>query len=206
MKKTILMLCLLFAVFACSKDDSASEDDSNITSQFYFSATIDGEPVLFQHEVDGCYNGTSHYSTSVDDGYHYGEGMLFMQLSAPVRSMGVMVVKAFPDYADCQDLDNLFQAGNYPMGVSAYETSTDLKDGVVIFYTDDEGVYWASDLEGTSALDGSFELTSYTDYATMQSSKAMKGKFSCTLYDGNGHSKILTQGKISSVCLHCSLD
>jgi len=206
MKKTILALCLLFSAFACSKNDSSDEDNLGITSDFYFSAKIDGEQVLFQHEVDGCYNGVSHYATSIDAGYHYGEGMLFMQLTVPVRSMGVMLVKEFSDVADCQDLDNLFQTGNYDLGVSAYETLTDLKDGVVIFYTDEDGVYWSSDLGGTAALNGSFELTSYTDYSTTQSSKVMKAKFSCTLYDGNGNSKTLTEGKISSVCLHCSLD
>jgi hypothetical protein len=203
MKRTIYLVLIFLACFACKKDDPTEELDDDITSDFYFTATIDGVKVLIQEGIDGYANGSGAGGGSTPDGFQQEQGAVFLGL--PNGYVAVVILKTFPERPDqCSQMDGMFHIGSYPFGQTSRSTEEDGKDGVAIFYMDADGVYWSSDYEPATQSGSSFEITEYTDFTTMFSSKIMKAKFNCTLYDGEGHSKTLTNGEIRSKCLYCN--
>lgn len=203
MKRTIYLILILLACFACKKDDPAEETDDNITSDYYFAATINGEKMLIQEGIDGYANGTSAGGGSTPDGFQQEQGAVF--LGGPNGYVAVVIAKTFPERPDqCSQMDGMFHIGSYPFGQTSMSTEDNGKDGAVIYHIDADGVYWSSGYEPATQSGSSFEITEYTDFKTIFSSKIMKAKFNCTLYDGEGHSKTLTNGEIRSKCLYCN--
>lgn len=204
MKHPIYFLLLILACFACTKDDTTEEQDFDITSDYYFAAIIDGEKTLIQHQVDGYGNGVSMGGGTTPNGFQQEQGMIFIKGITPHYSAGAVILKNFSDRpSECSKMDAMFHIGSYPFGKVSLSTEENGKDGIVIYSVDAEGVHWSSDMAPATQSGSSFEIVEYIDFTDIYSSKIMKAKFNCMLYDGKGHSKTLTKGVIRSKSLYC---
>lgn len=207
MKKTIYLILLLVACFACTKEDTEEKQEQkfDITSDYYFAAIIDGEETLIQHNVEWYGNAISSGGGTTPNGYQQNQGMIFIQGLTPNNSAGVVILKNFPDRpSECSQMDAMFHIGSYPFGLTSLSTEETGKDGIMIFCVDADGVSWTTENAPATQSGSSFEITEYIDFKDAYSSKIMKAKFNCMLYDGKGHSKTLTKGVIRSKCLNCS--
>jgi hypothetical protein len=206
MKKTLYLVLILLAGFACKKDDPVEEDpDFDVTSDYYFAAVIGGEKVVRQEGVDGYLNGTAFGGGTTPDGYQHAEGMVFLKSFSQDGVVGVYLFKTFTEPPlDCPKVDGMFHLGAYNFGQASSSSDSKGKDGVVIYYVDQDGVSWSSGQSPAMQNGSSFEITEYTDLVSFTTSKVMKAKFKCTLYDLDGNSKKLAKGEIRSKCLNCN--
>lgn len=206
MKHPIYLVLLLLACFACTKDepDEKQEQDFDITSDYYFAAIIEGENTLIQHYVDGFTNNVNRGGGTTPNGCQQRQAMIFIKGLMPNYSAGAFILKNFSDWPECSQMEAMFYVGSYPFGQTNNSTNENGKDGIVIYSVDAEGVYWSSDMAPAIQSGSSFEITEYIDFADTYSTKIMKAKFNCMLYDGKGHSKTLTKGVIRSKCLYCN--
>nr|WP_321355552.1 hypothetical protein [uncultured Draconibacterium sp.] len=77
-------------------------------------------------------------------------------------------------------------------------------DGGVVYYVDNEGVFWSSGLSPATQNSSAFEITEYVDLDLPIASKVVKAKFNCTLYDGNGNSKTIRNGEARAMIFSCN--
>lgn len=204
MKLAICLFLLILACSACTKDETDETKDLDITSDYYFTAIIDGERTLIQDHVDGYGNGVSGGGGSTLNGFQQNQGMIFIKGLSSTYSAGVVILKNFPDMPmECSKMEEMFHTGSYPFGKTSLSDEDTGKDGIMVYWVDADGVCWSSDLAPATQKGSLFEVTEYIDFADTYSSKIIKAKFNCMLYDGKGHSKTLTKGVIRSKCFYC---
>lgn len=212
--------CVLFASIlslSCEKEDennnnnntttssttsttSSTTSTSSNSSSYYFSATIDGKSVSLSDASSG-YEVTLGSSSS--GGYfHYEEQYSYFLNSyeTPTNSGGIEICKIFSysetengNYPSCTQIKAMFKTGSYTF-------SKGDSDGVKVIYYDENGTLWSSAL-GTAEQTGS--VFTVSDHSTTAYGAVTTATFNCKLYDGNGNSKTLTNGKFKSYTVTC---
>jgi len=206
-----LLLALVFS-YGCSSSptDSTSSADDQITAGYYIQANVDGTIVTNQivqnnasFGIGESFHGSGH-ETTTGDGYMEVQKFSFVKVDITslttdpsYHSLVVGFVKVFPEQPFDSDLDALITMGSMEYGSEQAE-----RDGVVIQWVDAAGTLWSSDLGAADQTGSSFTVTTNTkiEYQPGQSVYGQyitRGTFSCTLYDGNGNSIHIRDGRFT---------
>ncbi|WP_321375902.1 hypothetical protein [uncultured Draconibacterium sp.] len=206
MNKVIYLLSITLFLLACSKDENETEEitEFEITAEYYFVATIDGEKVQLEYNIDGYGNGPISGGGTNNGGYQYYDGTVFMKGLSANNSAGVIFLKTFSDSPWCNQILEMYNTGTYNYGIESLSEEENGKDGALIYYVNNDGVQWSSGFLPATQNNSSFHLLEYTDLQTFYSNKVMKAEFECTLYNSNGDSKELTNGEVKGMCVSCS--
>ncbi|MCB9334809.1 MAG: hypothetical protein H6586_01555 [Flavobacteriales bacterium] len=209
----VLSLVLTTIMSSCSKDEDSTPDStvsvvSNPTggtggtiptSDYYFRINVDGTEVLFQSGINNYASAAGESGGSATAGYREEQSSQLQQVFSSTNIGGYTVVKVLATQpTQCSDLSSIFNIGVQPFGSTINETN-----GVVVFYVDGSGVYWSTDLGVGTQTGSNFEITELSTNSGIESEKITKAIFNCTLYDGNGNSKTVTNGLIRSFSLQC---
>ena len=207
MKKIFASLALLLlmnvAFLSCKKTDN-NQNNNSITSSFYFTADINGTKVTYEDGKNGYGSGAGASSGTIPAGCEKEQSLIIRALSVR-ECAGVLILKTFSDcIVQCSELKTMFHVGTYTYGKGSRSTSQNGIDGVVVYYVDKDGVQWFSDKGTATQTNSSFKIVEHIDNTDGYSAKITKATFNCTLYDGNGNSKTLTNGEIrgrSDTCM-----
>ena len=214
-KLVVIGLVLTTIMYSCSKDeDSTPEPTVSVaptptptgggggttpTSDYYFRINVDGTEKLFQSGINNYASAAGEGGGSATAGYREEQSSQLQQVFSSANIGGYTVVKILATQpTQCSDLSSIFNLGVQPFGSTINETN-----GVVVFYVDGSGVYWSTDLGAATQTGSNFEITELSANSGIESEKITKATFNCTLYDGNGNSKTVTNGLIRSFSLQC---
>lgn len=209
-----LSIALTTIMFSCSKDKDDTEPAPVVpvvpvvptggggttpTSSYYFRINLDGTEILFQSGINNYASAAGESGGTGSSLYREEQSSQLQQVFSGTNIGGYTIVKMLPTQPTlCSDLGTVFN-----LGTQSYGSTINEVNGVVVFYVDGSGVYWASDF-GTAIQTGSnFNITELINNSGIESEKISKATFNCTLYDGNGNSKVVTNGLIRSFSLQC---
>jgi hypothetical protein len=160
--------------------------DTAITdSTLYTDFTIDGQRFL-------NISGKNNYSFSWDSHYFF--------LSSAAGNNQLTTQRDFFIYDSAGPDIKLQRLAFYAPGNYSYEKMlTSQEDGVRIFFTDVNGKLWQTDLGTANQTNSSFIITKATAIHRLSddliTGVLFEASFNCTLYDGLGNYKTLTNGK-----------
>ena len=181
----MLMCIVLFS--SCKKD--SKDPDKVSDEEYYFSAKLDGQAILFEVDATGNVQMSNSIDASIgapDCTYSYGCSMgTFDPIDAPYFEV------YFPDLfsGDCANVDQAF-SGLYHTGNFAFG---ELTGQVIIRYWDGTDL-WTSNSNGQ--VNASFEVTASerqdTPFGIYQK---VSGKANCKVFNLSGASKKLEEVK-----------
>lgn len=204
----------LSAVAGCSDSTNPDTNDNGtnppaLTAEYYVQAKIngtyetqqlqDGPTVYISPGYEGSRGGSNSggyivAQRSFFSRITYGSGGI-PELDPTYRSIGILGIRNYPSQPPTSQYNLLFRQGSMPFG--NYENEV---DGVEIRWRDAAGTNWATGFGSGDQTGSSFTVTSYTPITVAggQSVSAhykVIGTFSATLYDSNGNSMPITDGK-----------
>jgi hypothetical protein len=168
-----------------------------LTSNYYFQANIDGTWVTFQSNNSTLFAGFGSASRSVGDTIKGYQETSYIEDINELNGGGIGSIGTNKLYElDSLDLFNLFTLGSKQYGrFDDGNIISNFANGGVVHYIVN-GVNWASDKGVATQTGSTFTITEFSDNNTdFYSEKIVAGTFSCKLYDGNGGTKTLTNGK-----------
>ena len=197
---TLLALLLLSSsvFYSSCKDDP---DPNEITSEYYFQATIDGQLTTFQFELNDYINiiGDWGQGSNAAGENQYVPFTCIASQDALTQSDGINnsgaigVIIATTDNLDPQGTGDRIVAGDIGYGVRSYSDTEEATPGGFISYVDGGGTEWTSNGDQSN---GSFRITEYVDFDDPNAftHKVITAEFSGTLYNGSGGSVSITDG------------
>ncbi len=204
MKYHIILALILMGLLSCKKNTPTPAPvvtPAPVTipqPNFYFKATIDGQPVDL-NDLDIAYgSGAGQSKTSSDQ---HEQSMVVNNNLSSYPSGGALIVKTFSASVEkCSQVESMFSTQKYP----AANLFTGI-DGASIYYIDEAGKYWSSSADSNSTQPNwKFEITSHTLLSNDSFAKYLtEASFECTLYDANGNTKSLTNGLLKSRSVQC---
>jgi hypothetical protein len=211
------LLILISFLYACSKESSEPVYPptsttiqvklNNVDTTIYFKATNNGTAI--QLYPDTIYtNVIGDSSRKVPSGNEYNPFSFVVKINSkttPVsytypNSGGISFIFDTTGISNSTAYRNLIQVKAYSYGKISTKTTTKGVSGARVFYTDINGVVWASDKGLADQTGSSFVVNSYIDYTDPRAPgtyKKIKVSFSCKVYDGLGNFKIFTNGSFS---------
>lgn len=205
MKKICTLFTFLLlshvAFLSCKK---AVSNQNAITSSFYFTAVIDGTKVTYEDGKNGYGSGVGASGGTVPAGCQK-EQSLNIRAYVAKKCGGVAILKTFADCnIECSLIKGMFHLGTYTYGKRSMSTNQNGVDGAAVYYVDNNGTLWSSDYGAATQTNSNFSITEHIDNTNDDYSVSItKATFNCTLYDGNGNSKTLTNGEIRSRSVVC---
>lgn len=209
----LAVLSTALAMSACSDNSPTDNNDDGdnvtpITAQYYIQANMNGKTVTYQ--TAGLSNGQigqSMNSRTTSDGpkvlvvqeYAFNK-MTFANGDFTVDTLAdcprITVIKHFDDTPYGEELDDLVRSS---MSFGGERPPT---DGVQIAWTDGSGKRWCSSWGSGDQTGSSFKVTEHTkiEYQIGQPLDGRynsKGTFTCKLYDAQGNSMTVKDGKFS---------
>ncbi|KAA9339957.1 hypothetical protein [Adhaeribacter soli] len=199
-----LLLSFSLILFGCQTEEEPAITYPASRSEFYFSGLIDSKKILIEDGIHGFRSDATSQGT-LGNGYYVEEQSLSLTNSGSSKSAGFVLVKTFGSKpTGCNFTEGMFRLGSYTFGHSPDSTNDIPLDGVVIYFTDNNGKYWSSDL-GTGNQSGSmFRIVEHYPNSDGSSQMISKAQFSCNLYDGLGNVKTLMDGEAKGRTVFCN--
>jgi hypothetical protein len=208
MRQFHTLLTILFTSSLLLLSCRDQDDPDTITKDYYFQADIDGETVTFQ-EGRFDYINTVHdlYPGQASTDYVYVPLTRFAKVAAVdnptaanlANSGSVGFIGLAPaQLTSVEAYAQLVTTGQTGMGfIPEDSTATGFAGGFVSFH-DANGVEWNSS-NGAAAV-GSVVVTEYTTFVDNNrfpaTQRIVAATFNCTLFNSQGESKDLTNGKV----------
>ncbi|HET6226922.1 MAG TPA: hypothetical protein VFF27_11625 [Bacteroidia bacterium] len=176
---------------------NSPESDSVITPySFYFQGIFDGQPISYQVGVDTYEYGFGHSNTS-----HTPLNPIITETASiyswsRIPAAGIGIRKKFKIAPTPAQRDSMFLVQSYP-----YYNTPDSTEGAVVFIQDSRGVEWSTDLGSGDQTGSTFQIVEQIKDIVPQTRAITKAVFSCKLYDGKGHSKMLMSGSFRGRCI-----
>lgn len=203
-------------VSSTSNDNKGVDGSENAGTalNYYFKANISTVPINFTQGVDGYLSIAIDTGTvvadptleSTDDFQAAQAGQISIEGNTN-NSGGIMILKTFNDLTSSEQisLENYrtlyaLKSYNYGARVANSNQRTGV-DGAIVYYTDNNGVYWATDLGTADQTGSTFEITENLG-ASGDAKSIIKATFSCKLYNDAGGMKILTNGEFRGLTLY----
>lgn len=205
MKKTIFLAGVLLLCFACSKDDQEFESIYDVSSDYYFAASIDGVPLIIEVDYENYFNFNFDDRVETTNGFLAYKGSFFEGIEEESGELAsVFFMKTFEtEPTDCAELSTILTVGqNDYSGMTSFEDLT-VSDGVAIHYVDGNGVEWDSASRDGTPSEGNFRVTEITKYKNDPTTCVVKARFNCTLFNEYGTSVELTNGEFSALFSSC---
>lgn len=201
MKKTkilILSLLCLTLVIGCKKKDTSDLEPTSFyttgldVNSFY--GTIDGIDYEYIEQQDDVSGGvgtnkvlnvgsysTAKYSTNL---YYYDNDEDIAGVD--IGTLGFIASDDTPTNSEFEDF----------VKKGVYNYSIDAEDGIEFFWMDDNGTEWSTSLGTANQTGSSFEIVEVKETTSFFGDYTItfRATFNCTLYDGTGQKKVLTNG------------
>lgn len=190
---------------SCKKDEPVTPVNtitngggSSSTSARHVTFTLDGITKTLESGVNSVTNSVEEMGSGTINNYVMINGGTFLDMTA-YEKISIHLIKGFVGSPTSQEKEDMFVAGSYGYGK---EYASPLIEGGFIWYIDANGTEWRTDngsgnQGGSDFVIQSITATSGTD--AYYGKKIMEVTFNCTLYDGNGNSKIITNGFAKTV-------
>jgi hypothetical protein len=204
--KTLRILTLaLLAAFSFSSCDKEEEEpiSEGVDERYAIEAELDGKALVLREGKDGYYNFGNTGKTSgtgfclegatlvIGKYYDLSKGNTKLKDSFHVTIQR----HARACSADYSYVEGLYRVGEYPYAKDAKSRDA---TGVVILYTDADGVDWATN-KGSQDQSGSrFKLTAHQPIKSKIYKNETDAVFNCTLYNDAGDAMVLTNGRIKA--------
>jgi hypothetical protein len=201
--KNLFYLVLLFVLVlvGCKKKTTPSPTTQNQTtanndptsSAAYYLVFYDGTTaVKLEQSVGGVYNG--FVSSGGNTFYKTGGEFDIVNNFVPVYQGAINFGKNYGYFPNDSMVYYSFSTGPNSFGHETPKTT-----GFIIGYKDANNVLWSTD-NGAGTQTGSvINISSVSAYNSLAASYVVQGTFNCTVYDPNGNSKTLTNGKFKSM-------
>ncbi|MGK0368086.1 MAG: hypothetical protein ACI9QD_001226 [Thermoproteota archaeon] len=191
---------------SCTYTSSATNTGTNTstntetTAAYYFRATIDGVSVNYEEGVSGYTVLTAYHGDGPADNKWVGQQFGLIRGMDYNTGGFATIVKEFGSSSEsCGGYKSMFSEKSY-----TYGSLNDKVEGVFIYYYDNNATYWASDNGTGNSSGSSFIITSHDEVSGNGYEAITIATFNCTLYDGAGNSKELTNGEIKSISVQCN--
>ena len=202
----IITIPLLFT--SCKKEDDTSPTTSTsstttttASSDYFFSATIAGNVVQFLDLQNGYGCGAGQDGAG-GTGYEVFNSTILQEPFSTKNMAGCGITKIFIGTASYEitelEYANIVSVKSYSYGIREDLGNTDSSatDGAVVFYVDNNEVYWATDLGSGNQSGSTFSITEHKVNNDGYSTNITRYAFSCTLYNESGESQTLTNGEV----------
>lgn len=197
----ITAIIVVTGISSCKKEESTPTPTPTTTtnppvptSNLYFQATINGTAVSFQDGVGGYGAGGGSESGSEPSGWQEGQSSMVTKAFSTQNLGGIHIMKAFVYEPSITQIESMFAVQSYPYGKLSPSTNIDGEDGARVFYYDNSGVEWTTDLGTADQTGSTFSITEHIVNEAGVSHRISKVTFNCTLYNSTGASMILTNG------------
>lgn len=179
---------------SCSVAATISGEIPVITSEYYYTMSVDGKTVTQVVTEANGYIASSGSSSYGEDAV-YGGGILW-------DGFGTKPTVTTEIGIDVGTLHNSYSASNatfkafFAPGTRKY--SKDAAEGVRVVWTDEKDVVWASDYGAADQTNSTFSIISVADVVSYNGTYYIKVKmqFKCKLYNENGDVKEVTNGEV----------
>lgn len=210
MKYLLYPLILLEIIyFSCTKpaDPTPSSSSTNTTTSnntnptstaTYYLVFYNGtSPVKFEYGV----NGLSNAITASDVGNLHNLISMFTPFPISEKASLVYAKDYGTRYPTAGTIYDGINTGSYDFG-----SLTNTLPGFIINYKDENNTSWSTDNGSRVQTGSSFNITSKYYTTSFTSGFVLEGTFNCKVYDGNGNSLTLTNGKFKSLFPYYWLD
>ena len=198
MKKLLLIAisCVLLTQIACKKDEKTTTTPTPTTpaASVYFTATINGQAVSLLDKTSTKIFSGVELSASSGNNSQYFEGSCYIDTVTYNSQYTVGIYKNFTGTTPTATQTKAM------LGVNTFPYSlTSASDGAFFSYTDANNVTWSTQ-KGVQT-GSTFKISEYIVDPTGLCPMIATYEFSCKIYDGNGNSKTVTNGKWRSRAL-----
>lgn len=196
----ITAIIVVSGISSCKKEESAPAPTPVTTtppiptSNLYFQATINGTAVAFQDGVGGYGAGGGSESGSEPSGWQEGQSSMVTKAFFTQNLGGFHIMKVFTYEPSITQIESMFAVQSYPYGKLSPSSNVDGTDGARVFYHDNDGVEWTTDLGTADQTGSTFNITEHIVNEAGYSHRISKVTFNCTLYNSTGASMVLTNG------------
>lgn len=201
--RTIHLILLLATASSFLVTSCKDKDPNEIISDIYFQATIDGEIRTYQYDVDDYINIVGDFAGGQDAGSEnqfipftcVASEDALTSSSGLNNSGAVGVIITSTSNLNPEQVGDEIASGALSYGTRSYEAQTDAIPGAFVSWVDGNGTEWTSNGDQT---DSNFNITVYVDEENDESNshKTFGADFNCMLYNGQGGSIILNDGKV----------
>jgi hypothetical protein len=198
----LLVIGIALVFVGCKKEDDQTANccsGSGAAPDLYYEIEIDGVPILFE-AGENYFESIAVADCCTNAGQELQISILQSILDSTINQGGYKILKNFTNApSSCADLGTMFS-----LGTQSFGNSNSGADGIVVYYIDFNGTYWASDLGVAIQSNSSVEISELINNNSSGSEKITTLTVNCTLYDDSGNSLDLTNGIIRSYSLQCS--
>ncbi|MGM0648587.1 MAG: hypothetical protein ACQESZ_09400 [Bacteroidota bacterium] len=205
MKKYLSIICLIPLLLSCNllsrqhqPEKTVQSDNQDIQGEYYFSADFDGSEIQYKQDQDDYLNVYGEGVWANDSGIIEGEYFsAFMQYQAVKNKayFGFIVNFEKSSEPNLQEIFDAFSTGAWDFAVvDTVNQARIIKPGAYIDIVDQEGKLWSSTYINNNQ-DSKFKVLEIVDNEESLSRKTITVEFSCTLFDLQGNTKQITNGK-----------
>ena len=202
---SIVVIGFAISMVSCNTSDTDGDLFDDLPEPFGITFTIDTVQVTYL-------DGENFYGNAVGiNWYPDTVGILYSQstsfLRAPVvpnYENNILTIETVKYYYDSvppsyNEAFQLFSEGNYPYGGWS-DVATDLGvDGIIITYTDADGLVWTTDKRaGEQESWSTFTISDHAAVTEQPFCAETQGTFDCRVFDGLGNSLDLRNGSFKA--------
>jgi hypothetical protein len=171
-----------------------TNNDPTSTATYYLVFFDGANSIKLEQSVGGIYNGSES-----SGGLSFIEtGGVFDVLEnyAPIYKGNITFGKNYGTFPDRGMVYNAFSTGANTYGHETAQTT-----GFIMGYKDANNVFWSTNYGVGTQSGSAVNISSISTYNanSLVQTYDVQGTFNCTVYDQNGNSKTLTNGKFKSM-------
>jgi len=205
MKKIPGIICLIPLLLSCNllsrqhqEEKTVQTGIQDIQGEYYFFADYDGSKIQYRHDEDEYLNVFGEGVWPNDSGIIEGEYFsAFMQYQAVKNKAYFVFIVNFDKSSEpnLQETFDAFSTGAWNFAVvDTVNQSRIIKPGAYIDIVDQEGKLWSSTYFDDNQ-DDKFKVLEIVDNEESLSRKTITVEFSCTLFDLQGNTRQITNGR-----------
>ena len=200
----ILTLALLaaFSFTSCDKEEDEPLSEG-VDERYVIEVELDGQAMVLREGKDDYYSFGTTGNTSGTGFCVEGASMVigkYYDLRKTNAKLKDAFYLTFQRYAKACSADKSYVEGLYRVGSYPFAKDAESRDatGVVILYTDANGVDWATNKGSQDQSDSHFEVTAHQPIKSKIYKYETDAVFNCTLYNDAGEAIVLTNGRIKA--------
>lgn len=180
------------------QEKTVQADVQDIQGEYYFYADFDGAEIQYRHNENEYLNAYGEGIWPNDSGIFEGEfftAFMKYQVEENKAYFGFIVNFDKPSEPDTQEILDAVSTGSWDFAVvDTANQARIIKPGAYIDIVDQEGKLWSSTYANDNQ-NSRFKVLEVVDNEENLSRKTITVEFSCTLFDLQGNTKQITNGR-----------
>lgn len=189
----LILLCTMILMSSCQKDNDDDTISVPATGKLFFSCVLDStQNIYYEHGVSNYRN----EGALEKEGNWAVQESVFSYFNHKLQ-LGLSMTKTLDATDTNMQYAEFFSEGEKDFALPVAEG--EYSEGIRVFYLDEEGVRWATDM-GNAIQDSSrIEIINHIEYNEDQTvlgseNYITSATIKCVLYNGEGDSLLLTDG------------